>query len=137
MAIIATDEGIAGLLRRVHTIAIVGLSDKQHRDSHRVGLYLQGCGYTIIPVNPKLSVVLGEPSFPDIEGIGYPVDLVDVFRRPEFMPGIVDAAIRAGARSLWMQPDTVHEGAVATAAAAGLDVVIDGCIMVEHRRLLS
>jgi hypothetical protein len=135
MPILTTDKDIASLLRRSRTIAVVGLSGSPGRDSHRVALYLQEQGYEIIPVNPTLSEVLGTKSFPDIESIGRPVDIVDVFRRPEFVPAIAESALRSGARSLWLQFDTVDEEAAELASRGGLDVVLDRCIMVEHRRL--
>jgi hypothetical protein len=137
MAILSTDTDIASLLRRSRTIAVVGLSGTPHRDSHRVALYLQQQGYVIIPVNPLVREVLGQPAFPDLESIGHAVDIVDVFRRPEYVPAIAGAAIRSGARALWLQFDTVDEDAAMRASAAGLDVVLDRCIMVEHRRLVS
>jgi predicted CoA-binding protein len=137
MAILGTDTDIASLLRRSRTIAVVGLSGTPHRDSHRVARYLQQQGYVIIPVNPSVREVLGQPAFPDLESIGHPVDIVDVFRRPEFVPAIAAAAARSGARALWLQFDTVNEEAAESASGAGLDVVLDRCIMVEHRRLLS
>jgi predicted CoA-binding protein len=137
MAILTSDTDIASLLRRSRTIAVVGLSASPTRDSHRVALYLQQQGYVIIPVNPLISDVLGQRAFPDLESVGHVVDIVDVFRRPEHLPGIADAAIRSGARALWLQFDTVHEGAARAASEAGLDVVLDRCIMVEHRRLVG
>lgn len=136
MAFLTTDAEIASLLRRSRTIAVVGLSDSLQRDSHRVAEYLQRQGFVIIPVNPLANEILGQPAFPDLESIGHPVDIVDVFRRPEHVPAIADAAIRTGARALWMQFDTVHNDAAQQASAAGLDVVTDRCIMVEHRRLV-
>jgi hypothetical protein len=135
MPILTTDKDIDSLLRRSRTIAVVGLSGSPGRDSHRVALYLQEQGYEIIPVNPTLSEVLGAKSFPDLESIGRPVDIVDVFRRPEFVPAIAESALRSGARSLWLQFDTVDEEAAELASRGGLDVVLDRCIMVEHRRL--
>jgi uncharacterized protein len=137
MAILDTDTDIASLLRRSRTIAVVGLSGSLHRDSHRVARFLQEQGYLIIPVNPMISEVLGTRAFPDLETIGHPVDIVDVFRRPEFARGIAASAVRTGARALWMQFDTVDEEAAETASGAGLDVVLDRCIMVEHRRLIG
>ena len=137
MAILSTDTDIASLLRRSRTIAVVGLSGAPHRDSHRVALYLQQQGYVIIPVNPSLSEVLSQPAFPDLESIGHAVDIVNIFRRPGHVPAIAREAIRTGARALWMQFDTVDEDAAEVASAAGLDVVVDRCIMVEHRRLIS
>ena len=137
MAILSTDTDIASLLRRSRTIAVVGLSGAPHRDSHRVALYLQQQGYVIIPVNPSVREVLGQAAYPDLESIGHAADIVDVFRRPEYVPAIAGAAIRSGARALWLQFDTVDEDAANRASAAGLDVVLDRCIMVEHRRLIS
>jgi predicted CoA-binding protein len=137
MAILRTDTDIASLLRRSRTIAVVGLSGNPHRDSHRVALYLQQQGYVIIPVNPSVGEVLGQAALPDLASIGHAVDIVDVFRRPEYVPEIAGSAIRSGARALWLQFDTVDEDAAEAASAAGLDVVIDRCIMVEHRRLTS
>lgn len=135
MAILNSDAAIASLLQRSRTIAVVGLSGNPSRDSHRVAAYLLDEGYTIIPVNPFLCEVLGQKAFPDLASIGRPVDIVDVFRRPEFVPGIAEAAVRSGAGALWLQFDTVDEDAAAAASDAGLDVVLDRCIMVEHRRL--
>jgi uncharacterized protein len=137
MAILSTDTDIASLLRRTRTIAVVGLSGSPQRDSHRVARFLRDQGYLIIPVNPTITEVLGEKAFPDLEGIGHPVDIVDVFRRPEFARGIAASAVLSGARALWMQFGTVDEEAADAASAAGLDVVLDRCIMVEHRRLIG
>ena len=135
MPLLTTDKDIDSLLRRSRPLAVVGLSGSPGRASHRVALYLQEQGYEIIPVNPTLSEVLGAKSFPDLESIGRPVDIVDVFRRPEFVPAIAESALRSGARSLWLQFDTVDEEAAELASRGGLDVVLDRCIMVEHRRL--
>jgi predicted CoA-binding protein len=137
MAILSTDTDIASLLRRSRTIAVVGLSAAPHRDSHRVARYLQEQGYVIIPVNPSIREVLGQPAFPDLGSIGHPVDIVDVFRRPEYVPAIAGAAVSTGAGALWLQFDTVDEDAAQGASAAGLDVVLDRCLMVEHRRLIA
>ena len=137
MAILSNDTDIASLLRRSRTIAVVGLSGTPHRDSHRVARYLQQQGYGIIPVNPSVREVLGQAAFPDLQSIGHPVDIVNVFRRPEYVPAIAGAAISSGARALWLQFDTVDEDAARGASAAGLDVVLDRCIMMEHLRLIS
>jgi predicted CoA-binding protein len=137
MAILTSDPDLASLLRRSRTIAVVGLSGSPGRDSHRVARYLQERGYVIFPVNPALREVLGRTAFPDLESIGHAVDIVDIFRRPEHVPAIAEAAVRAGARSLWMQFDTVNVEAAELASGAGLDVVVDRCIMVEHRRLIG
>jgi len=137
MPFLTTDSDIASLLRRSRTIAVVGCSANPARDSNRVAHYLIGRGFTVIPVNPMLTEVLGQKAFPDIAAIGHPVDIVDVFRRPEFVRAVADAAVAGGARALWLQFDTVDDEAAARASAAGLDVVADRCIMADHRRLLA
>ena len=126
---------VAGILRSAHTIAVVGLSSKRYRPSYGVAEYLRGVGYRVIPVNPMEKEVLGEKSYPDLESIPEPVDIVDVFRRSEFVPEIVEAAIRKGAKVVWMQEGVVHEEAARRAEAAGLTVVMDRCILKDHRRL--
>ena len=127
---------VSQLLRTAHTIAVVGLSSKRYRPSYGVAEYMQSAGYRIIPVNPNENQVLGEKAFADLGGITGPVDIVDIFRRSEFVPEIVDAAIRIGAHAVWMQEDVIHEEAAAKARAAGLEVVMDRCILKEHRRML-
>ena len=126
---------ITALLAEARTIAVVGLSSKRYRPSHGVAEYMQRAGYRIIPVNPEETTVLGEKCYPDLDSIPERVDIVDIFRRPEFVPEIVEAAIRIGARAVWMQEDVVHEEAARRAEAAGLEVVMDRCILKEHRRL--
>jgi len=126
---------IAELLHSSHTIAVVGLSSKRFRPSHGVAEYLQRAGYRIIPVNPQETQVLGEQAFPDLESVPGPVDIVDIFRRSEFVPEIVEAAIRKGAKAIWMQEDVYHEAAARRADQAGLIVVMDRCILKDHRRL--
>jgi predicted CoA-binding protein len=122
------------LLAKMKTIAIVGLSDNPDRDSHRVAAYLQAQGYRIIPVNPAVESVLGEHAYPILRDVPLPIDLVDVFRKPDGVPEIVDDAIAVGAKALWLQIGVVHEPAAARARAAGLTVVMDQCLMVEHAR---
>jgi len=126
---------IAELLQSSKTIAVVGLSGNRYRASHGVSEYMQQQGYRIIPVNPQETAVLGEKSYGTLEEIPEPVDIVNVFRRPEFVPPIVEAAIRIGAKAVWMQEGVVHEEAAAKARAAGLFVVMDRCILKDHRRL--
>ncbi len=135
MPILETDSEILALLRATRTIAVVGMSDNPSRDSYRVGHYLQGAGYTVIPVNPLLQKIDDLVVVPDLDHLPAPPDLVDVFRRPEFLPAIAETAIRIGAKALWLQFHTYHPGAAARASSAGLQVVPDRCIMVEHRRL--
>ena len=124
------------MLRSARTIAVVGLSPKPFRASYGVSEFLQSAGYRIIPVNPSVAEVLGEKSYARLEDIPEKVDIVDVFRRPEAVPEIVDAAIRIGARAVWMQEGVADERAAARARAAGLLVVMDTCILKEHHRLL-
>jgi predicted CoA-binding protein len=135
MPLLDSSAGYLQLLRSAKTIAVVGVSDDPRRDSHRIAAYLKDAGYTIIPVNPKLNTVLGLNVYPDLASVGQEVDIVDVFRRPDAVPAVVADAIRAGARSLWLQYGTVNNEAVSAALSAGLDVVADRCIMIEHRRL--
>ena len=129
-------SNIPSVLRSARTIAVVGLSSKRYRPSHGVAEYMQSSGYRIIPVNPFETEVLGEQAYPELDRVPGTVDIVDIFRRSEFVPEIVEAAIRIGARAIWMQEGVVHEEAAAKARAAGLEVVMDRCILKEHRRLL-
>ena len=125
------------ILRSAHTIAVVGLSSKRWRPSYGVAEYMKRSGYRIIPVNPRETEVLGEKCYPDLDSVPDPVDIVDIFRRPEFVPEIVEAAIRKGAKAVWMQEGVVHEEAAARAESAGLAVAMDHCILKDHRRLAS
>ena len=126
---------IAEILKTARTIAVVGLSPKRYRPSYGVAEYMQKAGYRIIPVNPHETEVLGEKCYPDIESVPEPIDIVDIFRRSEFVPEIVEAAIRKGAKVIWMQEGVVHDDAARRAQAAGLAVVMDRCILKDHRRL--
>jgi predicted CoA-binding protein len=112
-------------LRNSKTIAVVGLSDNPDRASYGVARYLQEQGYRIIPVNPMVSEVLGERSYPDLKSVPEPIDMVDIFRRSELVPPVVDEAIEVGARYIWMQDGVVHPEAAARAEAAGIPVVMD------------
>ncbi len=129
-----SEADIKSILEESKTVAVVGLSPREERDSHRVAKYLQSQGYRIIPVNPNADEVLGERSYPDLASIPEPIDVVDVFRRSEAVPEIVEEAIKVGAKTVWMQEGVVHEEAAARAREAGLQVVMDRCMMVEHRR---
>ncbi|RJP15641.1 MAG: CoA-binding protein [Candidatus Abyssobacteria bacterium SURF_5] len=131
------DEKIKEILRSAKSVAVVGLSPNPARDSHEVAQYLQEQGYRIIPVNPAADKILGEKSYPDLVSIPEPVDVVDIFRRPEHVPAIVEEAIRIGAKTIWMQLGVVNEEAAKRAADAGLAVVMDRCMLREHRRLFS
>ena len=135
MALLTTDGDIRKLLKASHTIAVVGLSNNPSRTSNRVSRYMQREGYTIIPVNPGLREALEARAYPDLASIPVPVDIVNIFRRPEFVPDIVEAAIAIKASAIWMQLGITHEAAARRASDAGLQVVMDQCIMVEHSRL--
>ena len=126
---------ITEILHSARTIAVVGLSHRRWRASYGVSEYLQKAGYRIIPVNPKEKEVLGEKAYPDLDSVPEPIDIVDIFRRSEFVPEIVEAAIRKGAKVIWMQEGVVHEAAARRAEEAGLTVVTDRCILKDHRRL--
>lgn len=122
------------ILQDCHTIAVVGLSSNPLRPSYEVAKFMQKRGYKIIPVNPQEAEVLGEKSYACLEDIPVKVDCVDVFRRPEFVPAIVDSAIAIGAKAVWLQLDVIHDEALARAQAAGLLAVQDRCLLIEHRR---
>jgi predicted CoA-binding protein len=127
-------ETIDKILDSVETIAVVGLSSKPGRPGRYVPAYLQQQGYRIIPVNPGLVAALGEKAYPALKAIPEPVDLVLLFQRSENVPPFVDEAIEMGAKGVWMQSGIAHEQAAQKARAAGLAVVMDACMMVEHRR---
>ena len=125
---------IAQILERHKTLAVVGLSSKPTRPSHGVSEYMQQHGYRIIPVNPRESEVLGEKAYPSLGAVPENVEVVVIFRRPEFVPEIVEAAIRKGANVIWMQEGVIHEDAAARARAAGLTVIQDRCILKEYAK---
>jgi uncharacterized protein len=125
------------LLRNARTIAVVGLSNRRSRPSYGVSEYMQSKGYRIIPVNPNETEILGEKVWASLEEIPERVDIVDIFRRAECVPEIVDSAIRIGAKGIWMQEGVVHDEAAGKARAAGLEVVMDRCILKEHRKMLA
>ena len=128
-------EDVQRILKQTKTIAVVGLSDKPDRDSYQVAAYLQQQGYRIIPVNPRAKEVLGEKAYPSLRDVPEPVDVVDIFRRSEDVPPIVDDAIAIGAKVVWMQSGIVNEEAAARAEAAGLKVIMDACMRSAHRSL--
>jgi predicted CoA-binding protein len=128
-------KNISEILHTARTIAVVGLSGKRFRPSYGVAEYMRNAGYRIIPVNPHEVEVLGEKCYPDLDSVPEQVDIVDIFRRSEFVPEIVEAAIRKGAKVVWMQEGVVHEEAARRAESAGLIVVMDRCILKDHRRL--
>lgn len=131
------DEDIRTLLEETRTIAMVGASDRPNRPSNGVMLLLQRHGYRVIPVNPRITGehIHGEFVFRDLDQIGVPLDMVDIFRKSEDAGAVVDAAIAAGAKSVWMQLDVIDHEAAARAEAAGLKVVMDRCPAIEIRRL--
>jgi predicted CoA-binding protein len=132
----AGPEEIRQILAATRTIAVVGLSDNPDKDSHRVADYLQRQGYRIIPVNPNATEILGEKCHASLREVTETVDLVNIFRKPEAVPAIVAEAIaKGGVRAVWMQSGIVHNAAAQEALKAGLRVVMNRCIMVEHRNL--
>lgn len=133
----ATSEEVREILKRARTVAIVGISHKAERDSHKVARYLQEQGYKIIPVNPKYKEVLGEPCYPNLKSVPEHIDLVDIFRNMDAIPGIVDEAIEACADAVWMQLGLAHNEAAQRARDNGLAVVMNKCTKIEHYRLLN
>lgn len=133
----ATSEEIRTILHQTKTIAIVGLSDKPDRDSYKVASYLKQNGYRIIPVNPAVDRVLDEKSYARLEDIpeSISIDIVDVFRRPEMVPEIVESAIACKAKVVWLQLGIVHNAAADRAREAGIRVVMNKCILIEHQRM--
>jgi predicted CoA-binding protein len=126
-------DDIGKLLKAAKTIAVVGLSDSPLRPSHGVSAYMQSNGYRIIPVNPSINGALGEKAVASLSEINEKIDIVDVFRRSEFVPEVVDEAIRLKVSAIWMQEGVVHEAAAEKARKAGIVVVMDRCILKEHR----
>ncbi|MGH7731555.1 MAG: CoA-binding protein [Candidatus Eiseniibacteriota bacterium] len=131
------DRELMELLEARPVVAVVGASSRLDRPSHIVMMGLMEQGYTVIPVNPNEVSVLGQTSYPDLRAVPRRVDLVDVFRRPEFAPDLARAAAEVGARILWLQMGVVSDAAAAIARAAGLTVVMDRCLKVEHERLIG
>lgn len=131
----ATPDEVREILTTAKTVAVVGLSDKPDRDSHHVAEYLQRAGYRIIPVNPAVTEVLGEKAYAGLRDVPERIDVVDVFRRADAVPPIVDDAIAVGAKAVWMQDGIVHNEAADKARAAGLKVVMSKCMLREHKRL--
>jgi uncharacterized protein len=126
-------DSIYELLSQIKTIAVVGLSNSPLRPSHGVSAYMQLQGYRIIPVNPKIAEALGEDSYPSLLDVPDKIDLVDVFRRPEFVDEIVDQALQLKIPAIWMQEGVINERAAEKARKAGMFVVMDRCVLKEHR----
>jgi uncharacterized protein len=131
------DDEVRRLLERVRRIAVVGLSPKPHRDSHRVARYLLERGYEVVPVYPREEEILGQKVYRRVQDVPGAVDLVDVFRRSEVLPETIDDALAKGAAALWLQLDCIDEEGARRARDAGLCVVMDRCLMVDHARLLG
>ena len=132
-----SDDEIRAILTQPMTVAVVGCSPDPTRDSHRVARALQMMGHRVIPVNPQAREILGLRCYGSLRQIEEPIDMVDVFRRSELVPAIVEDTIAVGAGILWLQLGVVHEGAAARARAAGIAVIMDRCPAVEYRRLVS
>jgi uncharacterized protein len=126
-------DPVTELLKRAKTIAVVGLSDNPLRPSHGVSAYMQSHGYRIIPVNPQIESSLGEKAYASLPEVPEKIDIVDIFRRPEFVEEVVDQAIQLKAPAIWMQEDVIHEKAAEKARNAGIFVIMDRCILKEHR----
>jgi len=133
MSFSLSSDPIADVLRLAQTIAVVGLSDNPLRPSYGVAAYLQGEGYRIIPVNPNIQEALGEPSYPSLLAVPDKIDIVDIFRRPEFVEEVVDQAIQLKVGAVWMQEEVIHPAAAEKARQAGIFVIMDRCILLEHR----
>src|SRR5512145_1274297 len=131
------DQMMKDILLTTKTIASVGLSSNQEKESFWIVSYLKAQGYRIIPVNPTADEILGEKAYPDLESIPEKIDVVQVFRKPEDVPPVVDSAIKVGAKVVWMQEGIVHEEAAQKARQAGLQVVMDACMRATHRRLIG
>ncbi len=129
------DDRLREILSEARTIAVVGLSSSPHRASHGVARYLQNHGYRIVPVNPHETEVLGERAYPSLFDLPDKIDVVDVFRRPEYTVEVAENSVKVGAKVLWLQSGIVNEEAGRIAEEGGLDVVMDACIKIEHQRL--
>jgi uncharacterized protein len=125
------------ILQQARTIAMVGLSSNPFRPSHFAAIYMLAEGYNVIPVNPREQVILGQRCYPSLRDIPDPVDIVDIFRDPQAVPPIVEEAIAIGAKVVWMQLGVINEAAALRARAAGLEVVMDACVKIEHARFFG
>jgi predicted CoA-binding protein len=137
MPLLDDDTSVERLLRSARSIAVVGLSDKPHRESYAIARYLLDQGYTMYPVNPTIRSVFGLLAYKNLQSIGAPIDIVDVFRRPELVLPVVEDAIAAGMQTLWFQLGVADPAATELALARGLQVIEERCIMVEHRHLVA
>ena len=130
-------DEICGMLRNIHTIAVVGLSANPQRPSFRVARAMQGYSYRIVPVRPLVHEVLGEHAYPDLESIPFKVDMVDVFRAPEHVPAIVESCIALGIERLWLQDGVINEEAAQRAMAACITVVMNRCVWRDFSQLCT
>lgn len=137
MPIVDDIAGLRRILAKSRTLAVVGLSAQWHRPSYFAAKYMRDHGYRIIPVNPRYAEVLGETCYPNLRAVPEAVDIVDCFRKSEEIPSIADDAIAIGAKVLWMQLGIVNEAAADRASLAGLDVVMNRCVKIEHARILG
>ncbi len=135
MPLLETVADLRSLLTEAQVIAVVGHSDNPERTSYRIAHYLREAGYTVYPVNPAVDTIDGEPSYPSLAEVPEPIDIVNVFRRAEHLPGIVQEAIAVGAKAVWGQLDVTHPEALRLADEAGLALVMDRCIKTEHLRV--
>lgn len=133
MASLPQADFVTELLKKAKTIAVVGLSDDPMRPSHGVAAYMQSHGYRIIPVNPQIESCLGEKAYASLLEVPEKIDVVNIFRRSEFVEEVVDQAIQLKVPAIWMQEDVIHEKAAEKARKAGMFVVMDRCILKEHR----
>ena len=133
MASLPQADFVTELLKKAKTIAVVGLSDDPMRPSHGVSAYMQSHGYRIVPVNPHIESCLGENAYPSLLEVPEKIDIVNIFRRPEFVEEVVDQAIHLKVPAVWMQEDVIHEKGAEKARRAGILVVMDRCILKEHR----
>lgn len=132
-----SDREMKDILQSAKVIASVGLSGNPEKESYEVASYLKEQGYRIIPVNPTATEILGEKAYPNLESVPEKIDVVQVFRKPEDVPPVVDDAIKVGAKVVWMQVGIVNEAAAQKARDAGLQVVMDACMRMTHRRLIG
>jgi predicted CoA-binding protein len=137
MLTIDNTDTIRQLLREAKVIAVVGHSDKPHRTSYQIAQFLRRVGYRVYPVNPAVSQIDGEKSYASLKDIPEPIDIVNVFRRSEFLPAVVDEALSAGAKAVWAQLGVYSGEAARKADSAGLPIVMDACIKVEYNKVMA
>lgn len=134
--IINDNETLGKILEDARVIAVVGHSDKPFRTSYQIAQYLRNAGYTVYPVNPMVTEIDGEKSYPSLAEVPEKIDIVDVFRRSEYLEGVVDEAAKVGAKSVWAQLGVYDNAAANKASQASMDMIMDRCIKIDHGRLL-